>query len=123
MKKAILFILLGFPIFSKASMAYVYCGALDGRNWYWLKDETGNYRTTTGEWKSYVIHDGVMRDYFVINPTTAATLSGLCPKEFVPQPADSGMSGWTTFIIKFPNGNLIPLAGYVSRALDDRPRM
>lgn len=95
------------PLFA-FDMTYIICANQD-KNWFWLKDSSGEYISVYGKWDVYFrdsIKPGSSFKYFLLEKGEFQyeSLWKRCRKKFgknyFPQPADNSFSDWTLFKTK-----------------------
>ncbi|MDE1461228.1 tail fiber domain-containing protein [Spartinivicinus poritis] len=116
-----------------AETTQVFCGKLDGSDWYWTKDLNNpvtNFNRVgvsyhyppiamSGAWESSIITLGEWglfnANTFSITEAEYLSINNKCRSGYVVQPANNAFSAWSLFKVNKGNGQYFIAPGYVEK--------
>ncbi|MDE1460770.1 tail fiber domain-containing protein [Spartinivicinus poritis] len=82
---------------AKTSTSKVYCGKVDGSDWYWLYNEDGSHQTVTGEWHIDKVSAFAEKHYLTIEFDEYIGFQSQCKSGYYAHPGWHSLSAWHRF--------------------------
>lgn len=88
--------------YSKTYTMNVYCGKVDGSDWYWLLDDSGNKQTVTGN--LHVDKRGYLTEtkLLVVDYPVYISFQAQCRQGYNAQPGSTNLGPWHRFKVMIP---------------------